>query len=117
MQRGNKWFWMNDAFPAHGISLRSASQENVVIIDQSDVAKPTVIGEMDRFSAMTLLHDEAIYLHQGVQYQVEYLDWDEKKAFVREVTVEYFTDANLAVQLRVLEQDQVRTEKCNGKLW
>jgi DEAD/DEAH box helicase domain-containing protein len=111
LERANKWYWMNDAFPAHGISLRSASQENVIIIDQSDVGKPTVIGEMDRFSAMTLLHDEAIYLHQGVQYQVEYLDWDEKKAFVREVAVEYFTDANLAVQLRVLEEDQSREEE------
>ncbi len=94
-ERANKWYWMNDAFPAHGISLRSASQENVVIIDQSNVASPKVIGEMDLFSAMTLLHDEAIYLHQGIQYQVEELDWDEKKAFVREVAVEYFTDANL----------------------
>ncbi|GAE25116.1 ATP-dependent RNA helicase [Halalkalibacter wakoensis JCM 9140] len=110
-ERGNKWYWMNDAFPAHGISLRSASQENVIIIDQSHVATPTVIGEMDRFSAMTLLHDEAIYLHEGVQFQVEYLDWDEKKAFVREVDVEYFTDANLAIQLKVLEEDAVRVEK------
>lgn len=73
-----KWHWMSDAFPAHGISLRSASQENVVIIDQSDVTNHRVIGEMDRFSAMTLLHEEAIYLHEGVQYQVEQLDWDEK---------------------------------------
>ncbi|ARK30406.1 DEAD/DEAH box helicase [Halalkalibacter krulwichiae] len=110
LERANKWYWMNDAFPAHGISLRSASQENVIIIDQSDVSNSTVIGEMDRFSAMTLLHDEAIYLHQGVQYQVEFLDWDEKKAFVREVNVEYFTDANLAIQLRVLEEDQKRPE-------
>ncbi|MDT8859906.1 DEAD/DEAH box helicase [Alkalihalobacillus sp. MEB130] len=109
-ERANKWYWMNDAFPAHGISLRSASQENVVIIDQSQAGSPTVIGEMDRFSAMTLLHDEAIYLHQGVQYQVEYLDWDEKKAFVREVDVEYFTDANLAVHLKVLEEDEVREQ-------
>lgn len=104
--RNNTWFWMNDAFPAHGISLRSASQENVVIIDQTNIANVTVIGEMDRFSAMTLLHEEAIYLHQGVQYQVEKLDWEEKKAFVREVDVEYFTDANLAVQLQVLEEDK-----------
>lgn len=74
-----KWHWMSDAFPAHGISLRSASQENVIIIDQSDVTNHRVIGEMDRFSAMTLLHEEAIYLHEGVQYQVEQLDWDEKK--------------------------------------
>ena len=84
-QNGNKWYWMKDAFPAHNISLRSASQENVVIIDYSDVANVKVIGEMDPFSAMTLLHEEAIYLHQGVQYQVEYLDWEEKKAFVCEV--------------------------------
>ncbi|WP_319003456.1 DEAD/DEAH box helicase [Bacillus shivajii] len=106
--QGNQWFWMNDAFPAHNISLRSAAQENVVIIDQTNVEKHRVIGEMDTFSAMTLLHDEAIYLHEGTQYQVEFLDWDEKKAFVREVDVEYFTDANLAIQLKVLEIDEKR---------
>jgi DEAD/DEAH box helicase domain-containing protein len=104
--RAGKWYWMNDAFPAHNISLRSASQENVVIIDISETANHRVIGEMDRFSAMTLLHEEAIYLHEGVQYQVEKLDWEEKKAYVREVNVEYFTDANLAVQLHVLEEDR-----------
>ncbi|MEH7748929.1 DEAD/DEAH box helicase [Neobacillus drentensis] len=105
---GGKWYWMNDSFPAHNISLRSASQENVIIVDQSDVANVKVIGEMDRFSAMTLLHDEAIYLHQGTQFQVEKLDWEEKKAFVREVDVDYFTDANLAVQLKVLEVDKLQ---------
>ncbi|PYZ95225.1 ATP-dependent helicase [Salipaludibacillus keqinensis] len=105
-ENNEQWFWMNDAFPAHNISLRSAAQENVVIIDQSVVENHRVIGEMDTFSAMTLLHDEAIYLHEGTQYQVEYLDWDEKKAFVREVDVEYFTDANLAVKLKVLEIDK-----------
>lgn len=107
-QNGDKWYWMNDSFPAHNISLRSASQENVIIVDQSDVANARVIGEMDRFSAMTLLHDEAIYLHQGTQFQVEKLDWEEKKAFVREVDVDYFTDANLAVQLKVLEEDKLK---------
>ncbi|SFL74188.1 DEAD/DEAH box helicase [Salibacterium qingdaonense] len=104
--RGHKWYWMNDAFPAHGVSLRSASQENVVIIDQTQAGSAKVIGEMDRFSAMTLLHDNAIYLHQGIQYQVRELDWEEKKAYVEEVEVEYYTDANLAVDLKVLEEDR-----------
>ncbi|WP_338451836.1 DEAD/DEAH box helicase [Niallia oryzisoli] len=108
-KNGDKWYWMNDSFPAHNISLRSASQENVVIIDISETAKARVIGEMDRFSAMTLLHEEAIYLHQGIQYQVETLDWEEKKAFVREVAVDYYTDANLAVELKVLEVDRLRS--------
>ncbi|HEY2420406.1 MAG TPA: DEAD/DEAH box helicase [Neobacillus sp.] len=105
-RNGDKWHWMNDSFPAHNISLRSASQENIVIVDQTDIANVKVIGEMDRFSSMTLLHEEAIYLHQGIQFQVEKLDWDEKKAFVREVDVDYYTDANLAVQLKVLDVDK-----------
>ncbi|WP_236838801.1 DEAD/DEAH box helicase [Caldalkalibacillus salinus] len=114
--QNQKWYWMNDAFPAHNVSLRSASQENVVIIDQSDVAHVRVIGEMDRFSAMTLLHDEAIYLHQGVQYQVEKLDYEEKKAFVREVSTDYYTDANLAVQLKVIEVDKHKALASQGEI-
>ncbi|MGG3575028.1 DEAD/DEAH box helicase [Bacillus gobiensis] len=101
------YHWMSDSFPAHGISLRAASQENVVIIDQSVPGKAAVIGEMDRFSAMTLLHEKAIYLHKGEQFQVELLDWEERKAYVREVQVDYFTDANLAVVLKVLEIDKL----------
>ncbi|MEI5907239.1 DEAD/DEAH box helicase [Bacillus spongiae] len=104
-ENGNRFYWMDDAFPAHNISLRSASQENIIIVDITQVSSVQVIGEMDRFSAMTLLHEEAIYLHQGIQFQVEKLDWDEKKAYVREVDVDYFTDANLAVSLDVLEVD------------
>jgi len=106
VRTSDKWHWMSDRFPAHEISLRSASQENVIIIDQTVPASTKVIGEMDRYSAMTLLHEEAIYLHQGIQFQVEKLDWEEKKAFVREVDVDYFTDANLAVELKVMSEDQ-----------
>ncbi|MFD0051652.1 DEAD/DEAH box helicase [Actinomycetes bacterium NPDC127524] len=109
---GEAFYWANQSFPASNISLRSASQENVVIIDRSVTNDVKIIGEMDRFSAMTLLHDEAIYLHEGIQYQVEKLDWDHKKAYVTEVDVEYYTDANLAVQLKVLEIDKtVKREK------
>lgn len=100
------YYWMSDRFPAHDVNLRSAAGENVVIIDQTIPAGTKVIGEMDTYSAMTLLHEEAIYLHQGVQYQVEKLDWEEKKAYVREVDVNYYTDANLAVELKVLSEDK-----------
>lgn len=106
LQTTDKWHWMTDRFPAGEISLRSASQENVIIIDQTFPKETRVIGEMDRFSAMTLLHEEAIYLHQGTQYQVEELDWDEKKAYVTVVDVDYFTDANLAVELKVISEDK-----------
>ncbi len=101
---GDRWYWMTEAFPAHEISLRSASAENVVIVDQTVPTSPQVIGELDRPSAATMLHDEAIYLHLGRQYEVVHLDWDEKKAYVRAVEVDYYTDANLAVRLAVLDQ-------------
>lgn len=105
---GDHWHWMTERFPASEVSLRSASQENVVIIDKTHPKATTVIGEMDRFSAMTLLHEEAIYLHQGTQFQVELLDWEEKKAYVTEVDVDYFTDANLAVELKVISEDKIQ---------
>ena len=107
IKTSERWHWMTDRFPASDVSLRSAAQENVVIVDKTTPKETTVIGEMDRFSAMTLLHEEAIYIHQGTQYQVEELDWEEKKAYVTEVDVDYFTDANLAVELKVITEDEV----------
>ncbi len=101
---GERWYWMDQSFPANHISLRTAAGENIVIIDISN--QHQVIGEVDRFSAPTLVHEEAIYIHEGVQYQVEKFDYEEKKAYVRQVDVDYYTDANLAVDLKVLHVDQ-----------
>jgi DEAD/DEAH box helicase domain-containing protein len=99
-----RYHWMAEHFPAESVSLRTAAIDNFVIIDQGPPAR--VIGELDRQAAPVLIHEEAIYLHQGQQYQVEKLDWAEKKAFVRAVEVDYYTDASLAVTLRVLEVAQ-----------
>lgn len=115
---GDTWYWMEQSFPAQNISLRSAAGENFIIIDISNRNK--VIGEVDRFSAPTLIHEEAIYIHEGVQYQVEKLDYEEKKAYVREVDVDYYTDANLAVELKVLHIDKQKSfghlEQCYGEV-
>jgi DEAD/DEAH box helicase domain-containing protein len=93
-------YWTSDAYPAHEVSLRRGDEQNVVIVEQGTPS--TVIGEVDRASAMTLVHDEAIYVHDGRQFHVDRLDWDELKAYVRPVDVDYYTDAHLAVDLRVL---------------
>jgi DEAD/DEAH box helicase domain-containing protein len=50
------------------------------------------------------VHEDAIYLHLGQQHHVERLDWDERKAYVRRVNVDYYTDAQIAVDVRVLEE-------------
>ncbi len=102
LQRANgRYHWMSEAYPAEQVSLRTASTDNFVIIEQGPTVR--VIGECDRPSAPLLIHEDAIYIHRGQQYQVEYLDWDDKKAFVTPVSVDYYTDAQLAVELKVLD--------------
>ncbi len=101
VKAGGRYHWMADAFPAESVSLRSAAIDNFVVIEQGP--KPRVIGEVDRPAAPLLIHEEAIYMHGGKQYHVDRLDWHEKKAYVRRVDVDYYTDANLAVDLEVLE--------------
>ncbi len=98
-----RYHWSAQAFPAEAISLRTASTDNVVIIDTSD-GKQRVIGEVDRLAAPMLVHEQAIYLHESKQFQVEKLDWANGKAYVREVKVDYYTDAGLAVRIRVLDE-------------
>lgn len=100
---GDTWHWMSEEFPASDVSLRSATNENFVIVDTTRPGVPRVMGEMDRYSVPMLLHEKAIYMHQGDQYQVEKLDFPAKKAFVKKVEVDYYTDADLSVNLRVLD--------------
>jgi DEAD/DEAH box helicase domain-containing protein len=56
-----------------------------------------------------MLHEQAIYQHEGGQYQVERLDFDNHKAFVRHVKPDYYTTAMTHSKVAVLEQDQSST--------
>ncbi len=102
---GENWHWVQESYPADTISLRSVTSDNFIIIDVTgeDAGKPEVIGEVDFSSALTTVHPKAIYIHQGQQYHVERLDFDERKAYVRQVDVDYYTDAIRYTQVRVLE--------------
>jgi DEAD/DEAH box helicase domain-containing protein len=98
-----RWYWASpDNFPASSISLRTAAEENVVIIDTTP-DRPNVIGELDLFSAQTQVHEDAIYLHESAQFHVDRLDWDERKAYVHRVDVDHYTQAELAVTLKPLD--------------
>lgn len=98
-----KYYWMEEELPSGEISLRSAKTENFVIIDISNAAHHRVIGEMDRFTVPMLLHENAIYMHDARMYQVEKLDMDACKAYIRAVDVDYYTDADLNVSLHILD--------------
>jgi DEAD/DEAH box helicase domain-containing protein len=100
-QAGDHYHWTHEAYPADTVSLRSVTSDNFVIIDIT--GEPDVIGEVDFSSALTTVHEKAIYLHGGEQYHVEHLDFKERKAYVKRVDVDYYTDAIRYTQVRVLE--------------
>jgi DEAD/DEAH box helicase domain-containing protein len=93
--------WAADSYPANDVSLRSIGWDNVVIID---VARDESIAEMDWRGAHTMLHEQAIYQHDGECWQVERLDHENHKAFVRKVEPDYWTDAMTYTQISVLEE-------------
>jgi DEAD/DEAH box helicase domain-containing protein len=98
---GENYHWTQEAYPADTISLRSVTSDNFVIIDIT--GEPLVIGEVDFVSALSTVHEKAIYIHGGQQYHVEHLDFKERKAYVKQVDVDYYTDAIRYTQVRVLE--------------
>ncbi len=103
---GSIYHWASDSYPANNVSLRSASWDNFVIID---IDGHRTIAEMDWRSTHTMLHEQAIYQHEGGQYQVERLDFDNHKAFVRRVKPDYYTTAMTHSKVAVLEEDESAT--------
>jgi DEAD/DEAH box helicase domain-containing protein len=86
-----QWTWTNESYPADAVSLRSVSSDNFVVVDTT--SEPRVIGETDFTSGPSTLHPKAIYLVEGQLFQVERLDFDGRKAFVRSTDSDYYTTA------------------------
>ncbi len=87
---GGRYHWATDKYPANHVSLRSVGWDNTVIIDQEH---GKTLAELDWRATPTMLHEQAIYQHDGEQYQVERLDHENHKAFVKKVAPDYFTTA------------------------
>jgi DEAD/DEAH box helicase domain-containing protein len=102
---GGRWFWSDQGYPSEKISLRSATADNVVIIDETG-GGARVIGEMDRPSAKELVFDDAVYIHLGRQYIVRKLDLENRTCHVAEKAVDYWTDAVVKTDIEVLTEDE-----------
>ena len=97
----DKWYWTSDAYPADGVSLRSISSDNFVVVDTTGKAR--VIAEVDFGSALTTLHPKAIYICEGEQYYVEKLEYEQRKAYVKKTDVDYYTDAIDYTKIKILD--------------
>ena len=111
---GPKWHWTSESYPADAISLRSISSDNFIVVETTGEAR--IIGEVDYSSAFSTLHEKAIYLHQGQQYYVRQLDIPERRAYVKRVDSEYFTDAITYTNVRVLDTAERETIHQHGEV-
>ncbi len=100
---GRVYHWAADAYPANHVSLRTVGWDNFVVID---VERERTIAEMDFRATHTMLHEQAIYQHEGEQYQVERLDFENHKAYVRKVAPDFFTTAMTYTRVEVIEEEQ-----------
>ena len=122
---GKKWYWMADSYPAEAVSLRSMTRDNFVIVELSgrpaggDMEpggepfeerlaragdnRPRVIGEVDYSGAFYHIFPQATYVHDGISYQVEELDFPNRKAYVRRADSDYYTDAEDRTSVRILD--------------
>ncbi|MEI6243644.1 MAG: DEAD/DEAH box helicase [Acidobacteriota bacterium] len=96
-----QWQWTHESYPADAVSLRSVTSDNFVIVDLTNGER--VIGETDFTSGPSVLHEKAIYILEGQLFQVEKLDFDNRKAFVRAVECDYYTDAIDYTKVTILE--------------
>ena len=99
---GQAWHWTSDSYPADAVSLRSVSSDNFVVVDTTGETK--IIGEVTDTAALTTLHEKAIYLHEAKQFHVERFDFKERKAYVKRVDCDYYTDAIDYTQVRPLRE-------------
>ncbi|MFO0617704.1 MAG: DEAD/DEAH box helicase [Polyangiaceae bacterium] len=104
-ESGGRFHWSTDAYPANHVSLRSIGWDNTVIID---VVTGRALGELDWRATPTMLHEQAIYQHDAEQYQVERLDHENHKAFVRKVEPDHFTTALTHRKISIIEVDRAR---------
>ena len=95
------WSWTSESYPADAVSLRSVSSDNFVVVDTTRETR--VIGETGFTSGPATLHAKAIYIVEGKLYQVERLDFDGRKAFVREIDCDYYTDAITYTRVTILD--------------
>ena len=95
------WAWTSESYPADAVSLRSVSSDNFVVVDTTRETR--VIGETDFTSGPATLHPRAIYIVEGKLYQVERLDFEGRKAFVREIDCDYYTDAITYTRVTILD--------------
>ena len=117
--RTDRYFWMNDAYPSNQISLRSASTQPILLICRNN-GKNKTIGEVDRESANWMVHPGAIYLHEGISYLVNNLNFVDHVAELSLTNVDYVTEPKNVIDIQKINElsieKKLNYQKCLGEI-
>jgi DEAD/DEAH box helicase domain-containing protein len=112
--RDGVWTWTSESYPADAVSLRSVTSDNFVVVDTTH--EPRVIGETDFTSGPSTLHPKAIYIVEGTLYQVERLEFEGRKAFVKAIDCDYYTHAIAHTRVTILDTFEQAIEASHGEV-
>jgi len=109
----NNWYWSSSEYPAANVNLRNIAGPVYTIQDESQ--GESVIGTMDEVSAMSQLHDHAVYIHGADTYFVNKLDFEQKIAFVEHRDLDYYTQSVQTSQIQI-DDKEIEEEWLGGLL-
>ena len=107
---GGRIYCARQECPAWSVSLRSASGRSFAVVDCA--RGNALVAEMDAASAPLLLHEGAVYLHQGQTWIIERTDWEAGIAYARGADMDYYTEAAVENRIEVVSVEQ--TARLNG---
>jgi DEAD/DEAH box helicase domain-containing protein len=106
---GGKWI-VSDKNPQRGVSIRDMGQGYQILERETG----ELIGTIDGMRAFRDCHPGAVYLHQGAQYVVKELQWEQRKILVSDEPVDYYTQVNYEEETEILEQMKGRPLGSDG---
>ena len=103
--QNGRFAWIGNAFPAGDYSLRNIDKARYKLINKENNKE---ITQMDEMQAFRELHNGAIYMHDGVHYQVVKLDIETRTAWAVPFNGNYYTMPGGNTDIRILHRQQAR---------
>ena len=94
------WFWTKRERASDLADIRGAGGPPVQVVESST---GRLLGTVDEPSAHTMVHEGAVYLHQGETYVVRTLDLSDSVALVEAADPDYTTTARDVTDISILE--------------
>jgi len=105
-EREGRFLPRKPGFPAGAVSLRSASPDSFLVVD-ADAGE--LLGFVEAERAFSTVHPGAVYLHLGEAYEVDELDIAGRRAVVRPLDGDWYTQPKIETMTFVEELREERT--------